>query len=220
MGCGGKRCPQPLQRRVTIGSRRDRGNNMGHAVRECIESIKADAFVALRPDSRNPVLRAAGAGDAPRCAIELPGERLGGKSKSEKENVVHASHSARTSSSLSSARWIVRCASWSVTSASMPWAHTAMARTSGDASRKCPWTTGRRAGSAVASSNQAVADEAVAPDALDRRTGKQGAEAASSSVRSVPRDGDMRSSRALSFASAQALANLFHGQTARQSSQP
>jgi hypothetical protein len=86
----------------------------------------------------------------------------------------------------------------------------------------------------IADGDQHVADEAVAADALDGRAGEQAPEGGIVEPRQLgePRRiqlvarlelglrGASSSGRACSFVSRAALANLFHGQTARQSSQP
>ncbi len=71
---------------------------------------------------------------------------------------------------------------------------------------------------AVARRNQHIADEPVASDALDREPLNSFRNAGSSSLSSHDRAGARNASRATSFASDAVRANLFHGQTARQSS--
>ena len=101
-------------------------------------------------------------------------------------------------------------------------AHTAMARTSGEASPSSASILRQQARVArVAGGDQHVAQEAVAAGALDRRAGKARAEGARRRARAARRAAGCRSRRARAKrASRAAAANLFHGQTARQSSQP
>ena len=73
----------------------------------------------------------------------------------------------------------------------------------------------------IADRDQHVAHEAVAADALDRGAGEQRAEAGIVEPRPARRDAARSARRAAgSRARAVARANLFQGQTARQSSQP
>ena len=82
-------------------------------------------------------------------------------------------------------------------------------------------TGGERRVAAVADGDQHVADEAVAADPLDRAAGEAPAERGVVEGREL---GQRRRGEVLrapgSFSSAAARANLFQGQTARQSSQP
>ena len=77
----------------------------------------------------------------------------------------------------------------------------------------------RRVGG-VADRHQDVAHEAVAAVRLIGDPAKWARKAASSSPASTDSGGASRSGRAESFASRPSAANLFHGQTIRQSSQP
>ena len=84
-----------------------------------------------------------------------------------------------------------------------------------------PLGLGRERGIAgIADRDQHVAHEAVAAGALDRRFREQRAEGRVVEPREIGERGARNASRAASFASRPACANLFQGQTARQSSQP
>ena len=73
----------------------------------------------------------------------------------------------------------------------------------------------------IADRDQHVAHEARAPDALDRRAGKHSAERRIVESRQLRERRRIQDRRAPSASPARATAaNLFHGQTARQSSQP
>ena len=73
---------------------------------------------------------------------------------------------------------------------------------------------------AVADGDEDIAYEPVAADRLTGLPEKRCRKAASSRAASSAKGGATRSSRAASLISAVAAANLFQGQTARQSSQP
>jgi hypothetical protein len=95
-------------------------------------------------------------------------------------------------------------------------------RTSGDAScSKASQARHEVCLAAVARCNQRIAQKTVAADPLDRRSGEKGPKCGIIHTREN-RDsgGERRSSRATSFISLAACAYLFHGQAARQSSQP
>ena len=73
----------------------------------------------------------------------------------------------------------------------------------------------------IAGGDQHIADEAVAADALDRRAGEEGPEGRHRRAPAVRRAAAPSDRPApASFISRAAPANLFHGQAARQSSQP
>jgi hypothetical protein len=73
---------------------------------------------------------------------------------------------------------------------------------------------------AVADRVEHVADKAVAADALDRALAEQGAERRIVQPRQLLQGRSLQVSRAWKAISLERLANLFHGQAARQSSQP
>ena len=79
----------------------------------------------------------------------------------------------------------------------------------------------QRSVAAVADGDQHIAQEAVAADALDRRFAEQGAKARHRPAAPVRPSAALPIPRAAGISSrARACANLFQGQTARQSSQP
>ena len=137
-----------------------------------------------------PALRGEPARDALRAVAEP-----------EAEQVAHdagaACHSARTSLSPSRARWRWRTPSPMPSPVSWRMAHTAMARTSGEAIAEQRLDARQQACVAgVAGGDQHVAHEAVASRALDRRAGKARAERGVVELAATRRAADCRSRRA------------------------
>ena len=182
-----------------------------------------ERFSLLRPPRGPPDLPAAGG--------QPSGERSGRVAEAETEqDAGHAAaaaspnaarHSARTSGSDSPA-----CRAWSrrssPASASRDNAHTAAPRTSGDASASnAAAAAARRPLAAVADRDQHVAHEPVPADPLDRAAGEAPAERRVVERRQLGQRRRRSGPRApAASVSAAARANLFQGQTARQSSQP
>ncbi len=160
----------------------------------------------------------------PSVAPESRANGRGRKTKPEDKQMIHKaqSHSASTLASRSLAQCLAFRAWASSSPASLFTAQTAMPRTSGEASAKSGATASSSAGSPeLPAATSDVANEPVAADALNGRAPEAGAECGVIEGEQLGkrRVGRARRARA-NFASRAACANLFQGQTARQSSQP
>ncbi|EGE58993.1 hypothetical protein RHECNPAF_2530072 [Rhizobium etli CNPAF512] len=187
-------------------------------------AVEKEGFDAVPPQRLDFVGRARGAGNAHAVAGEGLGDRRAGIAAAKNHHMHQLTpasrHSVSTSSSVSSARCVAKPEN-SPASISRDSAHTAIPRTTGEASAaSCRhWAISAFSPELPA----AISTLRIKRSRPIRFTGeplKKARKAASSSVSRKAIDGSCRSSRAFSFISEAAFANLFQGQAARQSSQP